>query len=126
MEQNISNEMREELPAYDFAVQEYQVIPESNSELEKAVNDAFQKALASVIIINLPVVGFVGVIFGVLALQQIKRVDELAADLGVEAGGKRKAAKIMALIGTIYGSVLATIRAVSIGSYGIGILFSLI
>ncbi|MBQ8038843.1 MAG: hypothetical protein IJ274_03060 [Lachnospiraceae bacterium] len=128
---NASSEMREELPVFEFQPQtpvfEQEYAQEaSNPEVEECVNGAFGKALASVIMVNFPIVSLVSVILGALALKGVKKADELAAAYGVEAGGKRTAAKIMGMIGTIYGAVITCYYALIIGIYGCAIIATLV
>lgn len=99
--------------------QNYQDEKKSDPVVEECANGAFTKALASVIMANFPITSIVSIIMGVLALKGVKKTDELAATYGVEAGGKRTAAKIMGLIGTIYSSVMTAFYALYFGIYGI-------
>lgn len=120
--QDFNNGTQDGLPTYDFGnqppvfEQEYKEEKTSDPVVEECANSAFVKALVSVIVVNF--VSLVGVILGVLALKGVKKTDELAAAYGVEAGGKRTAAKIMGMIGTIYGAVLTVFYSLYFGIYG--------
>lgn len=127
MDQNFYNETettREDLPTYGFEgqapvfEQEYTVENTSNPELEQCVNGAFGKALAAVIAANFPIASVVSIILGVMALKGVKKADALAEECGVSAGGKRTAAKIMGMIGTIYGGVMTGFYALYFLIYG--------
>ncbi len=123
--QDFDKESQESLPTYDFTEQapvyeqSYETESTSNPEVEASANGAFVKALISVIAANFPIASIVSIILGVLALKGVKKTDALAAAYGVEAGGKRTAAKIMGLIGTIYSSVMTAFYALYFGIYGI-------
>ena len=133
--QDLNNGVEENndvLPTYDFSAeapafeQVYVEETAGNPEVEAGVNSAFGMALASVIMANFPLVSLVGVILGALALKGVKKVDNLAASYGVEAGGKRTAAKIMGMIGTIYGGVLTAFYGLYFGFYGCMILVAIL
>lgn len=98
--------------------QDYQSAKKSDPVVAECANGAFGKALASLIMANFPIVSIVGIIMGAMALKGVKKTDELAAASGVEAGGKRTAAKIMGIIGTAYSSAMTAFYALYFGIYG--------
>ena len=75
-------------------------------ELKSCVESAFSKALASVIMAGFPIASILSIIFGSLALKNVKKAEDIANYYRVSSGGKKIAAKIMGKIGKITGIVM--------------------
>ena len=69
-------------------------------------DSAFGKTLASVIMAWWPVTSVIAIILGAIGLKNVNKAEEIAANYGVSAGGKKVAAKIMGKIGLIGGIVM--------------------
>lgn len=75
------------------------------AEVASNADSAFGKSLAAVILANFPICSIIAIIMGSLGLKAANTTRELADRYGISAGGKCTAAKIMGLIGMIYGIV---------------------
>ena len=83
-------------------------VQDNRAEMEARgyADAAFGKTLASVILTGFPVGSIIAIILGAIGLKAVKRAEEIAANYGVSAGGKKVAAKIMGKIGLISGIVM--------------------
>ncbi len=77
--------------------------PEDIPGLQQLVNSAFGKALASVIMAELPIASIIAIFMGSSANKLVAKAENLAAQYGTKAGGKKIAAKIMGKIGFFMG-----------------------
>lgn len=79
------------------------VVPSVDQMVAEMSNSAFNKALASAIMSNFPIASIIAIVQGNQALNQVKRIKELAEPYGIFAGGKYIAARVLALIGKFSG-----------------------
>ena len=85
----------------------YEVQSNSAEALARECADSsFGNTLASVIMAWWPVTSIIAIILGSIGLKSVNRAEELEANYGVSAGGKKVAAKIMGKIGPIGGIVM--------------------
>ncbi len=78
----------------------------TNPQVQSLVNSAFGKALASVIMAEIPIASIIAIIMGSKALKLVDSANALAAQYGISAGGKCVAARILGKIGKIVGIVM--------------------
>ena len=93
-------------PAEQYApvnVQAPVVVPSVDQMVAEMSKQAFNKALASAIMSNFPIASIIAIVQGNQALNQVKRIKELAEPYGIFAGGKYIAARVLALIGKFSG-----------------------
>ena len=76
-------------------------------------DSAFGKALASVILSDIPLGSIIAIILAAVAKGGAKKAEGLASSYGLPAGGKVTAAKILSTIGLILGIVCTVAYAVS-------------
>jgi len=79
------------------------VVPSVDQMVAEMSNSAFNKALASAIMSNFPIASIIAIVQGNQALNQVKRIKELAEPYGIFAGGKYIAARVLALVGKFSG-----------------------
>ena len=79
------------------------VVPSVDQMVAEMSNSAFNKALASAIMSNFPIASIIAIVQGNQALNQLKRIKELAEPYGIFAGGKYIAARVLALVGKFSG-----------------------
>lgn len=115
--ENNAPETREPLPTWN-SPENFQAQPfspeaapqaQSSAELEDLVGSAFGKSLASVIIAGFPISSIIAIILSCSGQSKLKAAQELAARMGVSAGGKAVAAKVLGIIGKIAGIVCTAI-----------------
>lgn len=79
------------------------VVPSVDQMVAEMSDKAFGKALASAIMSNFPIASIIAIVQGNQALNQVKRIKELAEPYGIFGGGKYIAARVLALIGKFSG-----------------------
>lgn len=80
----------------------------SNPAVEECASSAFGKSLASVIMAWFPITSFIAIFLAGAGMRGASEARDLAARLGISAGGKSVAARIMGIIGLI-SSIIMTV-----------------
>lgn len=75
--------------------------------IEEGADSAFGKSLASVIMAWFPVCSFIAIFLAAAGLRRASATSDLAARLGMSAGGKNVAARIMGTIGLISSIIMS-------------------
>lgn len=75
--------------------------PETAVSLEKEADEAFSKSLAAAIMAQFPIASIIAIIFAVKGRNLVNALFNKAEALGVSAGGKGIAAKILSIAGLI-------------------------
>ena len=83
-------------PMYPYPTQPR---PENVPGLKALADSAFSKGLAAAIMGPWPVTSIIAIIMGSMAKKKVKEADNLAAQHGTKAPGKRTAAKVLGNVG---------------------------
>lgn len=86
-------------PGYPMYPYPAQPRPENVPGLKALADSAFSKGLAAAIMGPWPVTSIIAIIMGSIAKNKVKEADNLAAQHGTKAPGKRTAAKILGNVG---------------------------
>lgn len=94
-------------PQYQYAQPQAPVQAQQNHPaIAECADSAFGKGLAATIMAWFPIVSIVAIAMGSSGLNLVEQAQVIAAQYGVEAGGKATAAKILSKIGKIGGIVM--------------------
>lgn len=85
--------------AYPYQQPQYSYRAEDVPGLKDLVSSAFSKGLAAVIMAEFPITSIISIFMGSKSKKLVREADQLAAQYGVKAPGKRTAAKILGNIG---------------------------
>lgn len=85
--------------AYPYQQPQYSYRAEDVPGLTDKVKSAFGKGLAAVIMAEFPITSIISIFMGSKSKKLVKEADQLAAQYGTKAPGKRTAAKILGNIG---------------------------
>ncbi len=110
----------EPLPRYDVPVQDpysqsyTQPQPAAGSDPQVAslANSAFTKGLIAAILCEFPIGSIIAIFFGGTAQKLAQQAADLAVSLGISAGGKNVAARILGKVARIVGIVMTIFWAV--------------
>ncbi len=92
-------------PVYQQPMYQQSVSPVSQ-EIEEKAGSAFGKGLAATIMAWFPITSIIAIILGSIGLKLANANNEHASRLGVSAGGKNVAAKILGIVGLVSGIVM--------------------
>lgn len=92
------------------------------AKVAQMVNDAFGKCLAACIMAWFPVASIIAIVTGNTGLRMLEEAKAVAAQTGVDAGGKAIASKILGMIGKIGGIVCTALY----GLYFVTFFFALL
>ena len=76
-----------------------EISSESKNALALIVDNAFAKGLASVIMAQFPIASLISIFLARNASSLVAEAEKIAADTGLNAGGKNTAAKVMGIVG---------------------------
>lgn len=94
-------------PVYQQPVYQQPVYQQpATQNIEENAGKAFGKSLAATIMAWFPVTSIIAIIMGAIGLKLSKANSEHASRLGVSAGGKNNAAKILGIVGLVSGIVM--------------------
>ncbi len=89
--------------------QNQQIDGSSIPAIATLVDGAFARNLAATIMGWFPIASIIAIVLSFKGLNMVKEANALAANYGVEAGGKNVAAKVLGIIGKIVGIVYTCI-----------------
>ena len=87
-------------------------VPVSNVSLEKEADRAFSKSLAAVIMANFPIASIIAIFFAAKSRGLVNALFAKAEALGVSAGGKGIAAKVLSIVGLALSIAMTVLYAI--------------
>lgn len=105
LNENIAVQEAEKAVAYESASN----VDPVAQEVAELTGKSFSQGLAATIMAQFPITCYIAIFMGIAGMKKAKRAKALAAENGINAGGKSTAGKILSIVGLAYGAYMSAV-----------------